>query len=406
MHHVAVLDDVFLAFQAQLARIACAGLALERGVIGISDGLGADEALLEIRVDHAGGAGSLGALGDRPGAGFLRADGEVGDEAEQLVAGADHAVEAGLFKADGFEIVRLLAGRQNGDLALDLGRDDNGFRTLFLGPLEDLGRERVALVGGCLLYVAHVENRLGGEEAEHLEQALFFDLALHHAGGLALAQQGQGAVDEVEGFLGLLVVALGLLLERSDTLFEAVEVGQHQLGLDGLDIGNRVDLALDMGDVRVLEAAHHMGDGIDLADVGQELVAEAFTAGRAAHEAGDVHEGEARGDDLCRAGDACEPVEPVVRHRHVAHVRLDGAERVIRGLCRGRLRQGVEESGLADIRQADDAHFEAHGLTPYLWWPFLRAVSHPSSLSPPWRGGPCSENCRPRPWREGRRCPR
>src|SRR6478735_8655519 len=79
VHHVAVLHRIFLALQPQLARIARAGLALQAGVISVSDGLGADEALLEIRVDHAGGAGSLGALGDRPGAGFLRADGEVGD---------------------------------------------------------------------------------------------------------------------------------------------------------------------------------------------------------------------------------------------------------------------------------------------------------------------------------------
>ena len=88
------------------------------------------------------------------------------------------------------------------------------------------------------------------------------------------------AVDEVEAFLGLLVVALGLLLERDDALLEAVEIGQHQLGLDRLDVGDRVDLALDMGDVGVLEAAHHVGDGVDLADVGEELVAETLALAR------------------------------------------------------------------------------------------------------------------------------
>ena len=53
-------------------------------------------------------------------------------------------------------------------------------------------------------------------------------------------------------------------------------------------------------------------------------------------------------------------VEPLVRHRHVAHVGLDGAERVVRGLRRRGLRQRVEEGRLADVRQADDAHLEAH----------------------------------------------
>ena len=45
-------------------------------------------------------------------------------------------------------------------------------------------------------------------------------------------------------------------------------VGERQLGLDGLDVGDRIDLALDMGDVVVLEAAQHVYDRIDLADVG------------------------------------------------------------------------------------------------------------------------------------------
>ena len=35
-----------------------------------------------------------------------------------------------------------------------------------------------------------------------------------------------------------------------------------------------------------------MDDGVDLADVGEELVAEAFALGRAAHQAGDVDERE------------------------------------------------------------------------------------------------------------------
>ena len=54
MHHVAVGDDVFLAFQPQLAGIARAGFAAERDIVGIGDGLGADKALFEIGMDDAG----------------------------------------------------------------------------------------------------------------------------------------------------------------------------------------------------------------------------------------------------------------------------------------------------------------------------------------------------------------
>jgi small GTP-binding protein len=44
-----------------------------------------------------------------------------------------------------------------------------------------------------------------------------------------------------------------------------------------------VDAVGDVDDVRVLEAAQHVGDRVALADVGEELVAEAFALARALH---------------------------------------------------------------------------------------------------------------------------
>ena len=106
--HIAVLHHIFLAFQPKLARVARTRFAAERDVIVISDGLGTDEALLEIGMDHARSARSLGALGDGPGARFLRPHREVGDEVQQLVPGADQPVEAGFLKLQRFEKIRAL----------------------------------------------------------------------------------------------------------------------------------------------------------------------------------------------------------------------------------------------------------------------------------------------------------
>ena len=44
-----------------------------------------------------------------------------------------------------------------------------------------------------------------------------------------------------------------------------------------------------MGDVGIFKTAHHMRDRVDLADVGEKLVAEAFTLGGAAHQTRNVH---------------------------------------------------------------------------------------------------------------------
>jgi hypothetical protein len=133
----------------------------------------------------------------------------------------------------------------------------------------------------------------------------------------------------------LLVAAAHLAHEVLQPLLDAFQIGQHQLGLDGLGVGHRVDAALDMGDVAILETAQHMGDGVDLADIGEELVAQPLALGRALHQPGDVDEGHPRRDDLLRLRDLGQLVEPRIGHRHLADIGLDGAEREIRRLRRG-----------------------------------------------------------------------
>ena len=120
MQAIAVLHHVFLAFEPELAGLARAGLAVVRDVIGVGDRLGANEALFEICVNDACGLRRLRALFDGPRAGLFGADGEIRHQMQQRVTRADDAVEAGLFKANSFEVIRLLGGRQNSDLAFDL----------------------------------------------------------------------------------------------------------------------------------------------------------------------------------------------------------------------------------------------------------------------------------------------
>jgi hypothetical protein len=155
---------------------------------------------------------------------------------------------------------------------------------------------------------------------------------------------------------GLLAAGLGDLGELHDALLDDLEIGKAELRLDDLDVAQRVDAALDMRDVRVLEAAHDMGDRIDLADVLEELVAKALALRRALDEARDVHEAHRGRRRLLRIIHLVQHLEPRIRHRDDTDIRLDRAEREIRGL-RARLRDGVEKRALADIRQTDDTDF-------------------------------------------------
>ena len=92
---------------------------------------------------------------------------------------------------------------------------------------------------------------------------------------------------------GVLVGALQLAREVGAAAFDGFEIGQHQLGLDDLQIGDRIDAVLDVGDVVIDEATGDEGHGVAVADIGQELIAQALALRGAAHQAGDIDEGDA-----------------------------------------------------------------------------------------------------------------
>ena len=102
-----------------------------------------------------------------------------------------------------------------------------------------------------------------------------------------------------------------------------------------------------------------MEDGVGLADVGEELVAEALAFRRAAHQARDVDHFQIGEDDLLALRELGERGEARVDDRHDADVRLDRAERIVRAL-RARGGECVEDRRFADVRQSDDTYGQSH----------------------------------------------
>ena len=210
-----------------------------------------------------------------------------------------------------------------------------------------------------LEHVGHVHHRLEGQQEQ-----------VAHGGAVVLGQaQRPGRAAGVQAFadprqhldprLRILVAGLGRAFRALQGLVHRLQVGQRQLGVDRLDVGDRVHPVADVDDIAILEAAHHVADRVHLSDVGQELVAQALAARRAGHQARDVHELHRGRDHLLRLDDLRQRAQARVRHRDHAHVGLDRAEREI-GRGDARLGQRVEQGRLAHVGQADDPAFDAH----------------------------------------------
>src|SRR6478672_10309695 len=100
VHDIAFLDDVGLAFEAELASLAGARFAAPRDERVVGDHLGADEAALEVAVDCARRLRRRCAARHGPGAALFWPGRVEGLQPQQTVRRADHTVQARLRKAE------------------------------------------------------------------------------------------------------------------------------------------------------------------------------------------------------------------------------------------------------------------------------------------------------------------
>ena len=95
MDNVAFLDAVILAFEPPFAGFFGTRFTVVTDEVVVSDNFGADEATFKVGVNDACSLRCSGVSGHGPGTDFFDAGSEVGTEAEQVVAGADDAIQTG-----------------------------------------------------------------------------------------------------------------------------------------------------------------------------------------------------------------------------------------------------------------------------------------------------------------------
>ncbi len=136
----------------------------------------------------------------------------------------------------------LLVGELR-DLGFDRGRDDDGAGALRGGHLLDRLGVRVAGGGVGLVDVADIEHRLRGQQVQPLQDAQILggDALEQDARRLAGLQQFERRLHHRQHGRRFLVLAGGALADLHDAALEAVEIGEHQLGLDRLGVGDGID---------------------------------------------------------------------------------------------------------------------------------------------------------------------
>ena len=149
--------------------------------------------------------------------------------------------------------------------------------------------------------------------------------------------------------LGFLVTATSCPSGFRLSVLNGLDISQHQFEFDGFNVRQRVNVSADMNHVFVFEAAYHLHDRVDLANVAKEFITEPFAFTGAFDDAGDVDQLQCRGDHFLWRDVLGNFIQPRVRYTDDAFVRLDRAKRII--LAGGCLRQSqrVEQSTFTDV---------------------------------------------------------
>ena len=184
----------------------------------------------------------------------------------------DDALEARLADAE-------IGAHRRGVLVVELAelgleprgdRDRNG--ALGGGVLGDRGRDRLA----ALVDVGDEQHRL---RRQRLKQLRCVGRVLGNRHRARRAPRVQRLDHRRQPRLlgdGVLVAAARLADDPPVSPLGGLEVREDQLGLDRLDVSSGIDAAVGVDDVLVAMSADDVDDRVSLADVGEELVAEAL----------------------------------------------------------------------------------------------------------------------------------
>src|SRR5262249_30134662 len=120
-----------------------------------------------------------------------------------------------------------------------------------------------------------------------------------------------------------------LLLQSLASLLQGSQVGEHELGINDLDVANWINRRADMMNVRIFKTTYHLHDRVHFADMMEELIAKPFACARASDQTGDIHKLDRRWRNLFRAGNLRDPFQPRIGYDYHADVRINRAEGII-----------------------------------------------------------------------------
>lgn len=131
-------------------------------------------------------------------------------------------------------------------------------------------------------------------------------------------------------------------------------------------------------DVGILKVAHDLADGVGLADVCQELVAQALTLVSALHQTCDVDELDRCRHNATRVNDVGKLLQAAIGYVDDTHVGVDRGKRVVGGKA-GLFGKRGEQRRLAHVGQAHDTDGKGHDSS--FWYRYFKPYKYSAAAA-------------------------
>jgi hypothetical protein len=267
---------------------------------------------------------AAGAAAHRPGAHLVLADGEEGDQRPSSSRVARRRGRPAARRGRGRRGTPAAPRAASREISSSIG----ALTTItWVDSPPDAERRRVGFATSVLADVEHHQQRLGGEELEAAQPPLVVRVEGRPCAAAVSASSAGSTLVDRSFVLALLLRRQAPLLRLLQPLDAAARpasmVGEHQLEVDRLDVARRVDRALRVRQLGVLEDAHHVHQRVDRRSLSRSTASAAL----AALDARDVDVAHRRRGELLGVEQVAQLLEPRVRHLGDPHVGL-GRERL------------------------------------------------------------------------------
>ena len=313
-------------------------------------------------MDLAGGERGGEIARDRPGAALVFTDREERDVAEQIVAGADHAIESRRLQAKVREEGGSIGRLELRDLELDLRTDGDraGGGSREKRCQAGARRNRGHIVGDLrLIDIDDDQERLRGEKLKTAEPLEIVALQVQRAERTSVFESCPALCKNC--LFALQIGRFSLLQIFVDALeppLRQPEVRENQFVFHRLRVTRRIHRSGRMRDRRIVERAQNVNERVGIlecGDVDERLAAPGLDGHR------DIRELDGRRHAFFRVVHRGQAIETGVRHLRNADRRLAFAVRDARRLPNAG--HELKESGFSGLAKSDKRRTQ-HGLNP------------------------------------------